>query len=84
MTALEAIKSRRSVRQFKDQTIPDAAIDALVEAMRWAPSNEFDIAEVLHLPRDLRPIALIPVGYPAKVPEAAGRISKEELIEWVR
>ncbi len=32
--------------------------------------NEFDVAELLELPQHLRPVAIVPVGYPGKV--AAG------------
>ena len=38
MSILDAIKNRRSVREFKDQDIPESAIDVLIEAIRWAPS----------------------------------------------
>jgi nitroreductase len=38
MTIFDAIKNRRSIRDFKDQDIPEEAVDALIEAIRWAPS----------------------------------------------
>ncbi len=38
MSILDIIKTRRSVREFKDQEIPESAIDVLIEALRWAPS----------------------------------------------
>src|SRR3990172_1781235 len=38
MELLEAIKGRRSTRAFKKQTIPDNAIETLIEAARCAPS----------------------------------------------
>ena len=38
MNILEVIKSRRSVRDFTDQKIPESAINVLVDALRWAPS----------------------------------------------
>jgi nitroreductase len=172
MRILEAIMQRRSIRDFKDQDIPQEAIDMLVEAIRWAPSagnlqsrkfyfifdrqikkklaeaalnqnfiaqaplavvacldrhiavrygdrgvnlysiqdtaasvmnlmlvahelqlgtcwvgafNEFDIVEILDLPDHLRPVAIVPVGYPGRV--SAGRqkrITKEETVQMVR
>lgn len=36
---LEVIRSRRSIRQFKDRRPDRAAIEQLVEAACWAPSN---------------------------------------------
>lgn len=38
MTVQEAIKGRRSIRRFLDKEIPDDAIEALKDALRWAPS----------------------------------------------
>jgi nitroreductase len=38
MNILDIIINRRSVRDFTDQQIPESAIDALTEALRWAPS----------------------------------------------
>ncbi len=38
MNILDIIKTRRSVREFKDLEIPESAIEALIEALRWAPS----------------------------------------------
>lgn len=38
MGILDIIKGRRSIRDFKDKEIPKEAVDALIEAIRWAPS----------------------------------------------
>jgi nitroreductase len=38
MSILEIIKSRRSVRKFKDITVESEKIDRLIEAAMWAPS----------------------------------------------
>jgi nitroreductase len=171
MSILDTIKNRRSIRDFKDQEIPDETIGALIEAIRWAPSagnlqsrkfyfifnkdmkkklaeaalnqnfiaqaplvvvacldrkiaarygergvnlysiqdvaasvmnmmltanelglgsvwvgafNEFDVFEQLNLPHDLRPIAIVPIGFPAKIPKPTPRISKDEAVEFVR
>jgi nitroreductase len=171
MSILDTIKNRRSIRDFKDQEIPDEAISALIEAIRWAPSagnmqsrkfyfvfdqntkkklakaalnqnfiseapltvvacidrsiaarygdrgvnlysiqdvaasvmnmmlaahelglgsvwvgafNEFEVFEHLNLPDNLRPIAIIPIGYPAKIPKPTPRVSTNEIVEFVR
>jgi nitroreductase len=171
MTIFDAIKNRRSIRDYKDQDIPEKAIDALIEAIRWAPSagnmqsrkfyfifnkdvknrlaraalnqhfiaqaplaivacldrniaarygdrgvnlysiqdvaasvmnlmliahelglgsvwvgafNEFEVFEMLDMPRNLRPIAIIPVGYPSKIPNPTPRALQSEIIEFVR
>ncbi len=187
MSILETIKDRRSIRNFRDAHIPEEAVDALIEAIRWAPSagnlqsrkfyfifndavkaklagavgnpgivsrlkklvktalnrnvvsraplvvvacldrriasrygdrgehlygiqdvavstmnmmlvaqdlglgsvwigafNEDDVAEIMDLPGNLRPVALIPFGYPASVPEPPPRLPKEEAVQIVR
>ncbi len=172
MKVLEAIKMRRSVREFTDQEIPEAAVDALIDALLWAPSagnlqsrkfffvsgqevkkalaraalgqrfiaaaplvvvacldrriavrygdrgvnlyaiqdaaasienmmlaardlglgscwvgafNEFDVAEVLEVPGHLRPVAIVPVGYPAATPPGAPRrVPRDEAVTFVR
>jgi nitroreductase len=38
MEILEAIKQRRSIRQFQRKALPPQALDCLIEALRWAPS----------------------------------------------
>ncbi len=39
MSILETIRSRRSVREFTDQTVSDQQIEQILEAGRWAPSG---------------------------------------------
>jgi len=47
--------------------------------------NEFNVVEILDLPDHLRPVALVPVGYPGRVPEGRQRrIPKEETVQMVR
>ena len=38
MEVLEAIKTRRSVRRYKSAPVDDKAVQAVLEAGRWAPS----------------------------------------------
>ncbi len=170
MEVLKAIKERRSIRKFLDKEIPKAAIDALIEAILWAPSAgnlqsrrfyfvsnmdikrnlakaalnqdfiyqapltvvacldtrirryygergtelyavqdvsasiqnlmleavelglgsvwvgafyEEEVRKILNLPEYLRPISIIPVGYPANKPMPPSRVSKEEMVRIV-
>lgn len=39
MDTIEAIKTRRSVREFTDENVGDEAITSILEAGRWAPSG---------------------------------------------
>ncbi len=36
---LELVKTRRSIRSFKPDPIPDSCVDQIIEAARWAPSG---------------------------------------------
>lgn len=38
MEVLEAIKTRRSIRQYKTDPVDDKALNTVLEAARWAPS----------------------------------------------
>ncbi len=46
--------------------------------------NEGEVSEVLNLPENLRPLAIVPVGYPAHSPKAPSRVSKDEAVIEVR
>jgi nitroreductase len=39
MDAFELIKTRRSIRKFTDESVPDEMIDKIIEAGIWAPSG---------------------------------------------
>ncbi len=45
--------------------------------------NEEHVREVLNLPDTLRPVAIVPVGYPACIPNAPDRVSRKAAIEFV-
>ncbi|MFQ6058546.1 MAG: nitroreductase family protein [Anaerolineae bacterium] len=172
MNVLQAIKERRSIREFQRKEIPPQALEALSEALIWAPSagnlqsrrfyfvfnqevkerlaraalnqdfiaqaplaivacadhdrvawryrergvrlyclldvaasiqnlllaahelglatvwvgafREEEVSRILGLPPHLRPITIVPVGYPAEHPAPPRRVSKEEAIVFVR
>jgi len=42
--------------------------------------KERDVKDILGLPAHVRPVALIPIGYPGEEPEAPPRRSVEEVI----
>lgn len=43
--------------------------------------NEADIAAIVRTPAHLRPVAVIPVGYPSKIPTPPVRVSKKKAVE---
>jgi nitroreductase len=46
--------------------------------------SEKEVAKILNLPRKERPIAIIPVGFPAESPEPPEREPKEALIQEIK
>ena len=43
--------------------------------------REDEVSRILKMPNNLRPIAIVPVGYPSKVPYPPPRVSKKEAVE---
>jgi len=41
MELFDAIHGRRSIRKFKAQDVPDALIEKLIDAARWAPFSNY-------------------------------------------
>ncbi len=169
MNILQAVKERRSVRNFHKKDIPGEIIDRLIEALIWAPSagnlqarkfyfvrdgalkkeivsaalgqsfiaeaplviigctdsrisgkygergvtlysvqdvavsimgmmlvahenglgavwvgafREAEVSKVLRLPDNLRPVTIVPVGYPSRIPSPPPRMTREEAIEF--
>jgi nitroreductase len=46
--------------------------------------HEDEVAKILELPGNLRPIAIVPVGYPSSIPKAPERVSAEYAIETIK
>ena len=44
--------------------------------------HEKEVAKILGLPPNLRPVALVPAGYPEKVPRPTPRISRKQAVEF--
>ncbi len=42
--------------------------------------HEEEVSRILELPKNLRPVAIVPVGYPSSIPSAPERVSKEYAI----
>ncbi|GAB4540325.1 MAG: nitroreductase family protein [Thermodesulfovibrionia bacterium] len=45
--------------------------------------HEDVVSSILNLPRNLRPVAIVPVGYPSAIPRAPERVSREYAIETI-
>lgn len=46
--------------------------------------DENEVSKILNLPKNLRPIAIVPVGWPVEKPKAPPRVSKEEAVKIVK
>ena len=44
--------------------------------------QEAEVSKVLNLPENLRPVALIPVGYPERIPKPPSRLPVKDLVEF--
>lgn len=44
--------------------------------------RESDVFEILDMPNNLRPVAIVPVGYPLKIPSAPPRASAKDAVEF--
>lgn len=44
--------------------------------------REEEVARILNLPMNLKPVVIVPVGYPSKIPLPPRRASKEEAVEF--
>jgi nitroreductase len=46
--------------------------------------DEKEVSKILNLPKNLRPIVIVPVGFPAEKPSPPERVSKKEAIEEIK
>ena len=44
--------------------------------------REEEVFDLLNLPGNLRPVSIVPVGYPVKIPSPPPRVSREEAVEF--
>ena len=44
--------------------------------------KESDVFEILDMPRNLRPVAIVPVGYPLRISSPPPRVSAKEAVEF--
>ena len=45
--------------------------------------KEEKVREILNLPDNLIPVAIVPVGYPARIPNAPDRVSRQSAVEMI-
>lgn len=45
--------------------------------------REEEVSKILRLPKNLRPVVILPVGYPSYIPPPPSRVSIEEAVEYI-
>ncbi len=59
---------------------------AVEQGLGTCPVGAFDeeeVKKILNLPQNLRPIIIVPVGYPDQKPSATSRLPKEKAVDFV-
>lgn len=46
--------------------------------------REGDVRSIINLGHELRPVAIIPIGYPGRVPNPPARLPKEYVVEFIK
>lgn len=59
------------------------AVQALELGSCWVGAFDDDeVSSILNLPNYIRPIAILPIGHPVKIPEVTSRINIEKLVHF--
>jgi nitroreductase len=60
-----------------------AATDLGLGSVWIGAFNEDKVRQVIRAPEDQRPLALLPIGYPAEEPDPSSRRAPDDLIHWI-
>ncbi len=78
---------RRGIELYAIQDVSASIMAMMLVALEkglgtcWVGSfRDEEVSKVLDLPDYLRPVAIVPVGHPEKVPKPTSRISREEAV----
>ena len=83
VAVIDAIKNRRSIRQYKPDPAPDDIISQLLDCARLAPSASNRQPwrfVVLKGPNTVAVVTLLALGYPAENPPPRPRLPLESII----
>lgn len=80
----------RGVNLYAIQDVACSITNAMLVAVEnglgtvWVGAfREEEVSKILKLPKNLRPVVILPIGYPAYVPVAPPRVSIQEAVEFV-
>lgn len=87
------ISSRYGKRGVELYAVQDASISIMCMMLAahemglgtvWVGAfRENEVSEALSLPANLRPVAIVPVGRPARIPKPPQRVSKREAVTFI-
>lgn len=80
---------RRGIELYSIQDVAVSVMAMMLVALEnglgtcWVGAfHEQEVSEILDLPDNLRPVAIVPVGYPEKIPKPTSRLSVKDLVEF--
>jgi nitroreductase len=80
---------RRGIELYSIQDVSVSVMAMMLVAFEnglgtcWVGAfQEAEVSKILNLPENLRPVAIVPVGYPGKIPKPPSRLSVKELVEF--
>jgi nitroreductase len=80
---------RRGIELYSIQDVAVSVMAMMLVAFEnglgtcWVGAfQEAEVSKILNLPENLRPVAIIPVGYPERIPKPPSRLSVKELVEF--
>jgi nitroreductase len=59
-----------------------AAVEEGLGSVWVGAFHEAEVFGILDMPEHLRPVAIVPVGYPERVPDAPPRMTRGEAVEF--
>lgn len=84
---ISAHYGERGINLYSIQDVSASVMSMMIAAQAmglgtvWVGAfHEVEVIEILDLPDNLRPIAIIPVGYAAKIPERTPRLPPQETV----
>ena len=80
---------RRGIELYSIQDVAVSVMAMMLVALEnglgtcWVGAfQEPEVSKILNLPENLRPVAIIPVGYPERIPKPPSRLSAKEMVEF--
>jgi len=80
---------RRGIELYSIQDVAVSVMAMMLVALEnglgtcWVGAfQEAEVAKILNLPENLRPVVIVPVGYPERIPKPPSRLPVKDLVEF--